>query len=178
MLRPEKEKVVSQLKDKLAQAKSLFLTDFTGLNVEEMTELRRNFREKNVEYKVAKNSLFRLAIQKTNFEDVSEHLEGPTGLVFGYDDSTAPAKVIYDFQKKKDMPKIKVFWMEGKLFGEEELKRLALLPSREALFGQILMSLNFPMSNLVGILHEVLRNFIGLLDALQEAKSKVRIPDP
>lgn len=172
MLRPEKEKVVSQLKDKLSQAKSLFLTDFTGLNVGEMTELRRNFKEKNVEYEVAKNSLIRLAIQKTNFEGVSEYLGGPTGLVFGYDEPTVPAKVLYDFQKKTEKPKTKVFWMEGKLLGEEELKRLARLPSRETLFGQILMSLNSPMTNLVGILQGVLRNFIGLLDALQEAKSK------
>jgi large subunit ribosomal protein L10 len=172
MLRPEKEKVVSQLKDKLAQAKSLFLTDFTGLAVGEMTELRRNFRKKNVEYNIAKNSLIRLAIQKTNFEGVSEYLEGPTGLVFGYDDLTVPAKVLYDFQKKIEKPKIKVFWMEGKLFGEEELKRLARLPSREGLFGQILLTLNSPMSNLVGTLQGMLRNFIGLIDALQKAKSK------
>jgi large subunit ribosomal protein L10 len=172
MLRPEKEKVVSQLKDKLAQAKSLFLTDFTGLNVEDTTELRRNFRENKVEYKVAKNSLIRLAVQQTGFESISDHLEGPTGLVFGYDDLTVPAKVLYDFQKKKDMPKIKIFWMEGKLFGEEELKRLARLPSRKELLGQILMSVNSPMSNLVGTFHVVLRNFIGLIDALQEAKSK------
>jgi large subunit ribosomal protein L10 len=172
MLRPEKEKVVSQLKDKLAQAKSLFLTDFTGLNVEDTTELRRNFRENKVEYKVAKNSLIRLAVQQTGFESISDHLEGPTGLVFGYDDLTVPAKVLYDFQKKKDMPKIKIFWMEGELFGEEELKRLARLPSRKELLGQILMSVNSPMSNLIGTFHVVLRNFIGLIDALQEAKSK------
>lgn len=172
MLRPEKEKVVSQLRDKLDRAKSLFLADFTGLDVGEMTELRKNFRENKVEIKVAKNSLIRLAIEKTDFEGVSKHLEGPTGLVFGYDELTVPAKILYDFQNKTEKPKIKVFWMEGKLFGEEELKRLARLPSREDLFGQILASLNSPMTNLVGILQGVLRNFIGLIDALQESKSK------
>jgi large subunit ribosomal protein L10 len=172
MLRPEKERVVSQLKDKLTQAKSLFLTDFTGLNVEEITELRRDFRKKDVEYNVAKNSLIRLAIQNTDFEGVSEHLEGPTGLVFGYDEATTPAKVLYEFQKKTEKPKVRVFWMEGKLFGEEELKRLARLPSRKELLAQILANVNSPMANLVGTLHAVLRNFIGLVDALQEAKSK------
>ena len=172
MLRPEKEKVVSQLRDRLDRAKSLFLADFTGLDVGEMTELRKNFRENKVEFKVAKNSLIRLAIEKTDFEGVSEHLEGPTGLVFGYDELTVPAKILYDFQNKTEKPRIKVFWMEGKLFGEEELKRLALLPSREDLFGQILASLNSPMTNLVGILQGVLRNFIGLIDALRESKSK------
>jgi large subunit ribosomal protein L10 len=173
MLRPEKEKMVSQLKDKLAQAKSLFLTDFTGLNVEEMTELRKNFRGKKVEYRVAKNSLIRLAVQQTGFEGICDHLEGPTGLVFGYDDSTLPAKVLYDFKKKIEKPKIKVFWLEGKLFGEEELERLARLPSREILFGQILMSINSPIANLIGTLQGVLRNLIGLIDALQKAKSKI-----
>jgi len=172
MLRPEKEKVVSQLKDKLAQAKSLFLTDFTGLNVEEMTQLRRNFTEKKVEYKVAKNSLIRLAVQQTGLEGISDHLEGPTGVVFAYDDPAVPAKVLYDFQKKIEKPKVKVFWMEGKLFGEKELERLARLPSREILFGQILMGLNSPIANLVGTLQGVLINFIGLVDALQKARSK------
>ncbi len=172
MLRPEKERVVSQLKDRLTQAKSLFLTDFTGLNVGEMTELRRGFRKKNVEYSVAKNSLIRLAIQNTDFEDVSEYLQGPTGLVFGYDESTAPAQVLYEFQKRTEKPKVRVFWMEGQLFGEEELKRLARLPSRKELLAQILMSVDTPVSNLVGTLHGVLRNLIGLIDALREAKSK------
>jgi large subunit ribosomal protein L10 len=173
MLRPEKERVVSRLKDKLAQAKSLFLTDFTGLNVEEMNELRKNFREKKVEYRVAKNSLIRLAVQQTGLEGISDHLEGPTGLVLGYDDPSVPAKVLYDLRKKIEKPKIKVFWMEGKLFGEKELERLARLPSREILFGQILTNLNSPMANLVGTLQGVLRNFTGLIDALQKAKSKV-----
>jgi large subunit ribosomal protein L10 len=172
MLRPEKEKVVNQLKDKLDRTQSLFLTDFTGLNVEETTELRRSFRENKVDYKVAKNSLIRLAIQKTDFEGVSQYLEGPTGLVFGYENLTVPAKILYDFQKKIEKPKVKVFWMEGKLFGEEELKRLAQLPSREALFGQVVMILNSPMYNLVCILQGLLRNFIGLIDALHQSRSK------
>lgn len=172
MLRPEKEKVVSQIREKLSQAKSLFLTDFTGLNVEEMTELRKNFREKHMDYKIAKNSLIRLAVQDTNFESVSPHLYGPTGLVLGYDDPTVPAKVLHDFQSKTEKPKIKVFWLEGRLFVEAELKRLAQLPSREILFSQILSNLNAPMANLVGTLQGVLRNFTGTIDALQEAKSK------
>jgi large subunit ribosomal protein L10 len=172
MLRQKKEKVVSQLKDKLSQAKSLFLTDFTGLNVEEMTELRRSFTQKKVEYKVAKNSLIRLAVQQTGFDGISDHLEGPTGLVFGYDDPALPARVLYDFKKKIEKPQIKVFWMEGRLFGEEELERLARLPSREFIFGQILMNLNFPITNFIGTLEGVLRNFIGVIDALQKARSK------
>jgi large subunit ribosomal protein L10 len=172
MLRPEKEKVVSQLRDKLMQATSLFLTDFSGLDVGEMTELRRDFKEKDAEYNVAKNSLIRLAIQNTDFEGVSDYLAGPTGLVLGYHEPTVPAKVLHEFQKKTEKPKVRVFWMEGKLFGEEQLKRLAQLPSRKELLGQILAGVDSPMSNLVGTLHGVLRNLIGTIDALQEAKSK------
>ena len=172
MFRPEKEKIVSQLKDRLAQTKILFLTDFTGLNVEETTDLRTNFRGKKVGYKVTKNSLIRLAVQQTDFEGICEHLEGPTGLVFGYDDPSIPAKILYDFQKKIEKPRIKIFWMEGKLFGEGELKRLAQLPSREILFGQILSSLNSPMANFVGTLQGMLRNLVGLIDALKESRSK------
>jgi large subunit ribosomal protein L10 len=172
MLRPEKAKVVGALKDKLSQVKSLFLTDFTGLNVEEMNELRRNFKGKKAEYKVAKNSLIRLAVQQTDLEGICDHLEGSTGLVFGYDDPIISAKVLYDFQKKTEKPKVKVFWMEGKLFGEEELGKLARLPSREILLGQVLTSLNSPMANLVGTLQGMLRDFVGLIEALQKAKSQ------
>jgi large subunit ribosomal protein L10 len=172
MFRPEKEKVVSELKDKLAQAKSLFLTDFTGLNVEEMNELRRNFRGKKTEYKVAKNSLIRLAIQQTDFEGISDHLQGSTGLVLGYDDPIMSAKILYDFRKKIEKPKVKVFCMEGKLFGEQELERLARLPAPEVLFAQILMNLNSPMTSLVGTLQGMLRNLLSLIDALQKTKSQ------
>jgi large subunit ribosomal protein L10 len=172
MLRPEKERVVSQLKDRLTQAKSLFLTDFTGLKVGEMTELRRDFRKRDVEYSVAKNSLVRLAIQNTDFESVSEYLQGPTGLVFGHEDSTAPAQVLFEFRKKTEKPKVRVFWMEGKLFGEEELERLARLPSRKELLAQIVMGVEAPLANLVGTFQGMLRNLVGLIDALREAKSK------
>lgn len=172
MLKVEKEKTVNELKEKLSLTKSLFLTDFRGLNVEEMTKLRRELKKGGAEYKITKNTMIRMAAKQSRFEGTLDFLKGPTGLVFSYEDPISPAKVLYELHKKVERPKIKVIWMEGRLLDESHLKRLAALPPREVILTQILSGLNSPMVNFVGILQGVLRNFVGTLDALKEAKIK------
>ena len=172
MLKVEKEKTVNELKEKLSLSKSLFLTDFRGLNVEEMTKLRRKLKEAGSEYKVTKNTLIRMAAKQSGFEGVLDYLEGSTGLVFSYEDPISPAKVLYDVHKRVEKPKIKVIWIEGRLLDENHLKRLAGLPSREVILAQIIFGLNSPMANFVGTLQGVLRNFVGILDAIKEEKLK------
>ena len=113
----------------MSLTKSLFLTDFRGLNVDQMTDLRRNLKEKKAEYRITKNSLIRLAARESRFEGVLDYLKGPTGLVFSFEDPVSPAKVLYEIHKKVEKPKIKIIWMEGKLLDENRLKSLAALPS-------------------------------------------------
>ncbi len=173
MLRVEKEKTVKELTEKLSETKSLFLTDFRGLNVEEMSKLRRELRKSGAEYKITKNTMIRRAAQQTGFEAIVDHLKGPTGMVLSYQDPVAPAKILYEISQKTEKPKIKIIWMEGRLVDGRHLKRLATLPPREIILTQLIFSLNAPLSSFVGTLQGILRNFVGLIDAIKDAKSKV-----
>lgn len=172
MLRAEKENTVSQLKEKFNSAKSLFLTDFRGLNVQEMTELRRELKKQGAEYEVTKNTMIRRAAQETGFEGILDYLRGPTGLVFSYQDPISPAKVLYQVYNKVEKPRIKVIWLDGRLFDQNHLKTLAVLPSREVILAQILAGINSPLASFVGSLQAVMRDFVGILDAIREEKSK------
>lgn len=172
MLKVEKEKTVNELKERLSLTKSLFLTDFRGLNVEDMTKLRRELKKGRAEYRVTKNTMIRMAAQQSEFEGILDYLKGPTGLVFSYEDPVSPAKVLYEVYKRVEKPKIKVIWMEGRLLDENQLKNLAALPPREVLLAQILSGLNSPTANFVGTLQGMLRNFVGIIDAIKETKSK------
>jgi large subunit ribosomal protein L10 len=172
MLKTEKEKTINELKEKLSLTRSLFLTDFRGLNVEDISRLRRDLRKGGAEFKVTKNTMIRMAAQDSGFEAIIDHLKGPTGLVFAYQDPVSPAKILHEFLQKSDKPKIKTIWMEGRLFGENQLKRLATLPSKGVMLTQIVTSLNSPMANFVGTLQGMLRNLVGVVEALKEAKSE------
>jgi large subunit ribosomal protein L10 len=172
MLKVEKEKTVNELKEKFSVTKSVFLTDFRGLNVEEMSKLRRELKKGRAEYRVTKNTLIRMAAQQSGLEKIADYLKGPTGLVFSYQDPVTPAKVLYEIHQKTEKPKIKAIWMEGRLFGGNYLKRLATLPPKEVILAQILGSLNAPLANFVGTLQGVLRNLGRVIEAIREAKSK------
>lgn len=172
MLRTEKEKTINELKEKLSTTKSLFLTDFRGLNVLEISQLRRELKKGGAEFEVAKNTMIRRAAQDTEFEMIRDYLKGPTGLVFSYENPVSPAKVLFDLFKKVEKPKVKVICLEGRLLDQDHLKKLAALPSREVLLTQILGGINSPLTNLVGTLQGVMRNFVGVIDALKEEKSK------
>ena len=173
MPKEDKTKVVEELKDKFSRSKSFFLTDFTGLNVEEITGLRKDFRAQKIEYRVAKNTLIKLVAKDLSLDQMTEHLEGPTGIAFGYDDPVTPAKVLYEVNKKLSKPRIKIFWVEGKFFKGDEIEKLAKLPSRELLLAQIIASLDSGMRNLIGTLEAILREFVGTVDALTKAKKDI-----
>jgi large subunit ribosomal protein L10 len=172
MSRIEKEKTVSELHDKFSQTKSLFLTDFRGLNVEEMSKLRRGLRESGAEYKITKNTLIRRAAEQSDLTGILDFLRGPTGLVFSYQDPLAPAKILQELFKKLEKPKVKVIWMEGRVLDQSHLKALATLPGKEILLAQLVSSLNAPLANLVGTLDAVLREFLSTIEAIRDEKSK------
>jgi len=166
----DKAKVVEELKGKFSRSKSFFLTDFSGLNVEEITDLRKELRNNRVDYQVAKNTLIRLATKELSLDSVVEHLEGPTGMAFSYEDPVLPAKVFYEFNKKLQKPKIKAFWVEGKFFKGEELEKLAKLPTREILYAQIIASLESGIGALIGNLEGILREFVYTIEAIANSK--------
>jgi large subunit ribosomal protein L10 len=168
MNRTEKEQLVSELKTKLEGATALYYTDFTGLNVKRMTDLRRRLRKANVEYVVIKNTLARRAVNESGL--VSERLKGPTGLVVAKD-AVAAAKVITDFAKENDKkPAVKGGVFEGKQIGVAQVTKLASMPSREQMLAELGAGLQSPMAAFVGALNGVLYMFAGALEALRSQK--------
>ena len=168
MNRTEKEQLVSELKTKLEGATALYYTDFTGLIVKRMTDLRRRLRKANVEYVVIKNTLALRAVNESGL--VGERLKGPTGLVVAKD-AVAAAKVITDFAKENDKkPAVKGGLFEGKQIGVAQVTKLASMPSREQMLAELGAGLQSPMAAFVGALNGVLYMFAGALEALRSQK--------
>src|ERR671933_1764242 len=165
MKRSEKEQLVSELAQKLRGATALYYTDFTGLNVKRMTDLRRRLRKSGVEYVVIKNTLALRAVNESGL--VSEPLKGPTGLVLARDPVTA-AKVLSDFAKENDArPSVKGGLLDGRALDAAQVKRLATMPSREQMLAQLGAGLQAPMAAFVGALNGLLYMFAGALEALR-----------
>ena len=165
MNRTEKEALVAELKTKLESATALYYTDFTGLNVKRMTDLRRRLRKANVEYVVIKNTLALRAVNESGL--VGERLRGPTGLVVTKD-PVAAAKLITDFAKANDQkPEVKGGMFEGKAIDKAQVTKLASMPSREQMLSELGASMQAPMTMMVTAMNSLLQNFAGAVDALR-----------
>ncbi len=165
MKRNEKEQLVSELREKMQGATALYYTDFTGLNVKRMTELRRRFRKAGLEYVVIKNTLALRAVNESGL--AGERLRGPTGVVIGRD-PIAAAKVLSDFARENEQrPSVKGGLFEGRPIDSAQVKRLAAMPSREEMLAQLGGGLQSPLAAFVGALNGLLYMFAGALDALR-----------
>jgi large subunit ribosomal protein L10 len=168
MKKAEKEQLVTELRDKLKSAQSLYYTDFTGLNVKRMTELRRRLKRAGVDYVVIKNTLALRAVNESGL--VGEKLKGPTGLVVGKD-PVAAARVLTEFAKEfEDRPSVKGGLLQGKAINNAQVKRMASLPSREQMLADLAASMQSPMAAFVGALSGPLYMFAGALDALKSQR--------
>lgn len=170
-VRPKKAEAVEVLKQKFSGASGIVLADFTGLTVAEANDLRRKCREAQVEYRVIKNTLARLAAREADIAELEEHFQGPVAVVMSETDSIAPARVIAEFRKIAQKPAFKAGYVEGRLYAPEEIRRIAVLPSREGLIAQIIGAVEGPMAQLVFTLEGVMRNLISVLEqASQKAE--------
>jgi large subunit ribosomal protein L10 len=151
----KKKEVVKEIQEKFANAKSVVLSDYRGLNVAETTELREKFREAGVEYKVYKNNLVKLAVKGTDFEEITADLTGPNAIAFGYEDPVVPAKVIKDFAKEHDNLSLKTGIIEGEYFGAEKMLKIAEIPSKDELIVRFLSSIKSPVNNFVYLLNNI-----------------------
>jgi large subunit ribosomal protein L10 len=168
MKRAEKEQLVTELSDKLKNAQSLYYTDFTGLNVKRMTELRRRLKRAGVDYVVIKNTLALRAVNESGL--VGEALKGPTGLVVGKD-PVAAARVLTEFAKEfEDKPAMKGGMLQGKAIDNAQLKRMASLPSREQMLADLAAGMQSPMAAFAGALNGLFYMFAGALDALKSQR--------
>src|SRR4029077_2355191 len=168
MKKAEKEQLVTELRDKLKSAQSLYYTDFTGLNVKRMTELRRRLKRAGVDYVVIKNTLALRAVNESGL--VGERLRGPTGLVVTKDPVGA-AKISTDFAKANDSrPAVKGGVFEGKAIDKAQITKLASMPSREQMLAQLGAGLPSPLAAFLGALNGVLYTFAGALEALRSQR--------
>ena len=151
----QKQAIVAELKDKLQNAVTGVLVDYSGINVADDTALRAKLREAGVEYGVVKNTLTRFAAKEVGLEDLSDVLNGNTALAVSKDDVVAPAKVLYEFGKEHEYFTIKGGFVEGKVVSVAELEKLATMPSKETLLCMLLYALNGNISGLARALQAV-----------------------
>lgn len=174
MDRAAKESFVNELQERIDRAPVLYLTDFTGLNVKAMTELRSSLRKSGAEYVVVKNRLAkRVFAESDTLPDITESLVGPTGFVFGYEDAAAAAKALSDFAKDHDKkPAFKLGVMENKILQPEQVEKIAKLPPREQLMAELAGAMEAPMAALASALGAKLQETAGLFDALREERAQ------
>ena len=174
MDRAKKETFVSELQERIDRAPVLYLTDFTGLDVKAMTELRSSLRKSGAEYVVVKNRLAkRVFAESEELPDISDSLVGPTGFVFGYEDAAAAAKALSDFAKDHDKkPVFKLGVLDNRVLQPEQVEKIAKLPPREQLLAELAGALEAPMAMLATALEAKLQETAGLLDALKEERAK------
>jgi len=164
MNRTEKQGLVDELRRKMVGATALYYTDFTGLNVKGMTELRRRLRKAGVSYVVIKNTLAARAVNESGL--VSTRLRGPTGVVIGTDPAAA-AKVLTDFAKDfEQRPALKGGLLDGVVIDKAQVKRLATMPPRQQMLAELGGGLQAPLAAFVGALNGLLSTFVAALTAL------------
>ena len=168
MTRAEKEKQVAEIEDRVQRSKVTIFTDFCGLSVKEMEELRKQFREVKVEYKVYKNTLISRAFEGRY--QVDHFLREPTALAFSFDDISVPAKIITNFAKEKPALKIKGGLVEGQIMDKAGIEKLAELPSKEELLARIVWQIRSPIQGLVNVINGPLVKLIMVLKAIEENK--------
>ena len=150
-----KSQVVAEIVEKLQKSSSTIVVDYKGLTVEEVTELRKKMREAGVEYKVYKNSLVTRAANELGLGDVVQYLEGPVSIAFGYEDATAPARVLNNFAKDHKKLELKAGIVDGIVYDKAGVEKLATIPSKEVLIAKLLGSFKAPLSNLAYLLNAI-----------------------
>jgi large subunit ribosomal protein L10 len=172
MTKNKKEEVVAEVAQLLDGASGLYSIDFTGLTVAEAIRLRREFKKAGVTYRVAKNTLVKIALRNQGgYEDVVDRFVGQTGIAIGYDDPAAPARVLDAFiDPKVGIPKLNFALIEGDYVEGDKLKTLAQMPSRMDLLSSIVGALNAPASGLVGVINAVMRDLASVIEEVAKQK--------
>ena len=172
MPKPENIATVEEIKGKLDSAQVAVLTEFQGLNVAEITELRKLFREAAVDYKVYKNTLTSLAASQLGVVGVDEYLVGTTALATSKDDPVAPAKIVKEFSAKHDNLKVKAGILNKQVISSDDVIALAAVPPRDILLGMLLGAMQAPISGLLSVLQGPIRSLAFVLKSLAEQRGE------
>ncbi len=168
----KKAEMLKSLEDKLSRANALFVLSYQKFTALESNEIRKILREKNSEFKVVKNTLLRIASEKTGRTIVNEYVEGPTAIVFSYQDPVEAAKALKEYIKTHQSLVIKGLVLQDKGYDASMVEELVKLPPREILLAQLLGTIQAPVANFVGVLSAIIRNFLYVLKAIEEKKAK------
>lgn len=168
-----KKEVVSKLKEKIQKTLLAIVTNHKGISVAEITDLRKRLHKNNAEYKIAKNTLLKIAIKDTDLTELEKLLEGPTAILLGYGEPTQAAKTIVEFMKEVEKGEIKGGLLDGKLLTKEEIKAFASLPSKEILIGQIAGLLVANTQSIAGIFESLIRDLALLCEEVAKKNENV-----
>ena len=166
----QKKEIVKALHDKFERSKIVIVTDYKGLNVTTINDLRRKLREAEIEYKVVKNSLLARAADDTDVALIKDYFVGPSAIALSYDDPVAPAKLLTEFAKENKNLEIKAGILNGKVLDVNAIKSLSSLPSREVLLSQFLSVLVGVPTSVVRALNDMPQRLLNVLQALKEQK--------
>jgi large subunit ribosomal protein L10 len=166
----EKQQIAEDLRDRFSKSAIIVLTDYKGLDVAAMNDLRRKLRAEQIEYQVVKNTLLIRASEDNDVALIKDYFKGPSAIALSYDDPVAPAKVLSQFAKEHDKLEIKVGVMDGQVLDANAIQALAKLPSREVLLGQLLSALNAVPTSFVRTIAEVPRSVVNVLAAIRDQK--------
>lgn len=166
----DKKKIVQELNERFSKAAVVIVTDYKGLDVAAINDLRRRLRKEEVEYQVVKNSLMVRASQETDVALIKETFKGPSAVAMSYSDPIAPAKVLTEFAKDHDVFAIKVGVMDGKILDANKIEALSALPSREVLLGTFVSVLNNVPTGFVRTIAEIPRRLLNVLQAVKDQK--------
>ncbi len=171
MNKTEKAEIIANFAEKFQNTPALYLIDYTGITVEEVNELRREFRKSKVEYKVIKNTLAKRAIDEANkFDKLKDYFVGMTSVAISSDDPVAAAKIIKKYKDKFNKLDLKACYIESSFYDGSKLNEIASLPTKPEIISGILGSLQSPISGIVGSINAVMRDLVGVLDAIANKK--------
>jgi large subunit ribosomal protein L10 len=167
MNRTEKQTAIDALTEKLSAARAIYVTDYQGLTVGRVTDLRRRLHKAGVDYVVVKNTLALRALRAAAVEGLDPHVTGPTAFALTSADAAAAAKVLTDFAKEFEKPSLKAAIVDGRAVTPEQITRLAQLPPREVLLGELAGAMQAPLAGFLGALTGLLSTFVGAVEALR-----------
>ena len=164
----QKQKIIDDLKDKLSRQKAAIFTDIQGLKVKNLTEIRKKLRAKNIDYKMVKKSIFKIALSD-NFGFNPRAIGGEMAVAFGYQDEILPAKILYDFSRKNENLRILGGIVGKKVFSKDEIITLAKIPSREQLLAKLVWTINAPIAGFINALQGNIKNLLYLFSAIKRS---------
>lgn len=172
MNKNEKAEIISEIKEVIEDSSAVYLTDYSHINVADISELRNQFRKEGVKYKVYKNTLFQRALTESGkFEKLADHLEGMTGFVFASENPVAPAKIIKKYFDASQKLALKACYIETEYYDGSSLNQLATLPSKNELIASIMGSLDSPASGIVGAINAVVRDLVSVVDQISKREA-------